>query len=128
MLQNWPKGIKAVFGIKKTPGFVGGKSEIQTLLFNKATWSPSKIKNWLRKHGFKYGNVDESKNYWRARQQEPEQYQRFATSNPPASVEKYLRMAVLLASRTYNDPDELLNDLQHYLEDVVQTLYEEGED
>jgi len=34
-------------------------------------------------------------------------------------------MAVLLASRYYSDPDELLSELQMYLEDVVQTIYEE---
>lgn len=128
MKQNWPKGIKVIFGIKQVPGFVGGKSEIQSLIFSKKIWSPAKVKSWLKRHSFKFDNIDQSKLYWRARQQELVGYTRFATSNPPASVEKYLRSAVLLATRHYDDPDELLNDLQHYLEDVVQTLYEEGEE
>ena len=128
MYQNWPKGVKAIFGIKKTPGFVGGKSEIQSLIFSKVDWSVAKVKNWLKSHKFKFGYIDESKNYWRVRQHEPNEYQRFATSNPPESVEKYLRNAVRLAAKHYSDPEDLLNDLQHYLEDVVYTLYDEQED
>ena len=127
MYQNWPKGVKAIFGIKKTPGFVGGKSEIQSLIFSKVDWSVARVKSWLKTHKFKISYIDESKNYWRARQQDPKQYTRFATSNPPESVEKYLRMAVLLATRTYDDPEELLSELQSYLEDVVYTIYEEQE-
>ncbi len=128
MKTNWPKGVKAIFGIKQVPGFVGGKSEIQSLLFLRNVWSLSKVTAWLKKYGFRYDNIDESKNYWRARQQDPKQYTRFATSNPPESVEKYLRNAVRLAAKHYIDPEDLLNDLQHYLEDVVYTIYEEQED
>jgi len=45
--QNWPEGVKAIFGIKKIPGYVGGKSEVQSLIFNKNNWSIQKAKNWL---------------------------------------------------------------------------------
>ena len=125
MKQNWPEGVKAIFGIKKIPGYVGGKSEVQSLIFDKNNWSIQKAKNWLAKHKFKFGKVDVTDRYIRFRQHDPKEYGKFAISNPPESVEKYLRMAVLLASRYYSDPDELLSELQMYLEDVVQTIYEE---
>jgi hypothetical protein len=45
--DGFPEGVDAIMGIKE------GKSEIQTLRFDKDKWSPSEAKKWLKEHGFK---------------------------------------------------------------------------
>lgn len=46
--KGFPKGISAIVGILST-----GKSEIQSLRFDKKIWTPNAAKKWLRDHGFK---------------------------------------------------------------------------
>lgn len=72
------KGIKAVIGVYKTKGPKGGKTEVQSILFP-IKYLYSQVKEWLREHGFKYGFIDESKNYWRARQLESSRFIRMRT-------------------------------------------------
>lgn len=54
-------------------------------------------------------------------------FKKIRTSNPPELVEQYLRRAVMIATRSYDDPDELLSELQTTLEDIVYTVFEEEE-
>lgn len=49
------------------------KSSVQSVLFDKSRWSVAKAKEWLKKHDFKYGDVDEKPNVLRFRQIEPSQ-------------------------------------------------------
>lgn len=50
-------------------------TEIQTLLFSHEHFkNEDYAKAWAQKHNFKYGNVEEGAEYWRIRQQEPENF------------------------------------------------------
>lgn len=44
----------------------------QSLLFPKEEWTRAGIKGWLRTRGYKYGKITLEKNYYRARQFDPE--------------------------------------------------------
>ena len=127
MLRNLPTGVKFLYGVKKERGPKGGRTSIQSILFDKAKWSVEKAKDWLSDHNFLYGKVDEGKDYLRFRQQEPKGFIRYRTINPPELAEQYLRRAVIAATKYYDDPDDLLNELQTTLEDIVYTVFESVE-
>jgi len=55
-------------------------SDIQSLLFSKkAGWTVAKAKEWARSHKMKYGDVDETEQQVHLRQEDPEEFARFAT-------------------------------------------------
>lgn len=78
------EGIKFILGISGEKGPQGGTTQIQSVLLDKDMYTESEAKTWLRKHAFMYGKMDEGKSYWRARQVQPEKFERFATydANP----------------------------------------------
>lgn len=47
-------------------------TQIQSLLFDKSKWTKLKAKEWAKRHGFKYGNVDVTDRYFRLRQFDPQ--------------------------------------------------------
>jgi len=61
---------------------LGGKPKInsshpQSILFRKRGWSENKARKWLKKHGYKSGKVDKTKNYLRFRQESPSKFKEF---------------------------------------------------
>lgn len=55
------------------------KSIIQTVLFHRKRFSVLKAKTWARRHGFRFGKVDTTKNYYRLRQIDPKKVKVRAT-------------------------------------------------
>ncbi len=53
------------------PGPKWAGSEVQSLLFDRARWTPSTAKTWARGHGYKSGKVHVTDNYVRLRQFAP---------------------------------------------------------
>lgn len=51
--NKFGKGIDAVFGIKRLVGEKGGKTELQSIRFDKDTFSKEQAKEWLKKNNFK---------------------------------------------------------------------------
>jgi hypothetical protein len=47
------KGIDAVFNVGLAKGPKGGKSQLQTIRFDKSLFNKGRAKDWLKKHGFK---------------------------------------------------------------------------
>lgn len=47
------------------------KNNIQSVLFNKDTYTLKTALNYLKKHNLKYNKVDETQNYYRFRQFDP---------------------------------------------------------
>jgi CheY-like chemotaxis protein len=47
------------------------RSQVQSLLFDKGTWTAPRAKAWARKHGFAYGQVDTTEHKYRLRQFAP---------------------------------------------------------
>ncbi len=72
------KNIKFIIGVLREKGIRGGKTEVQSILIP-IQYALEQVKNWLCEHGYKYGLIDKSKNYWRARQHEPEEFMRLRT-------------------------------------------------
>lgn len=56
-----PDGISIIYGIRRVKGPRGGRSEIQSIRFNKNLWSPAKAKTWLKKHKFKVSKFTPAK-------------------------------------------------------------------
>lgn len=50
-------------------------TEVQTVLFDKASWTVTAAKKWLKEHGYKVPAVDTTKEYLRYRQRPPFQFQ-----------------------------------------------------
>ena len=44
---------------------------VQSLLFSRSSWTPSKAKSWARSHGYRSGKVDVTANNIRLRQRAP---------------------------------------------------------
>jgi predicted ABC-type ATPase len=65
------KKIKAQQGENPGPGRWQKPTKVQSVVFKSKDWSVEKAKEWLRKHGFKYGKVDETPNEIRFRQFDP---------------------------------------------------------
>lgn len=63
----------------------GGRSRrkvgtvVQTILFPKRRFTVAKAKMWAKKHGYRYGKVDTTKNYHRLRQLDPKKVKVRAT-------------------------------------------------
>lgn len=56
-----------------------GKGRVQSLLFPRSRFTPSKAKAWARAHSFKSGKVDVTGNYVRLRQEPPGKFGRMRT-------------------------------------------------
>jgi hypothetical protein len=48
--------------------------EVQSVIFPRDLFSPTKAKSWLRAHGFRSFKMDETDNYFRFRQRPPENF------------------------------------------------------
>lgn len=60
------------------------KWEVQSILFNKLCYSARKAKNWAKRHGFDFDDIDTAKrgtrrNYHRIRQESPSKFSEFRT-------------------------------------------------
>lgn len=77
---NPEPGIKFILGIDRShPGSRGGVTEVQSVLFDKGTWSLREAISWLKKQGLKYGHPDSAGGYHRFRQEPTSKYQEFRT-------------------------------------------------
>jgi hypothetical protein len=47
-LSGAPAGVRAIFGVRPN-----GKSEIQSLRFDRSKWTVDRARTWLKNHGFK---------------------------------------------------------------------------
>ncbi len=88
--RNWPPGVKAIYGFPRGTRREAGRgaSEIQSLLFEKSKWTPSKAKDWLAARGFLYGKMDhggERADYYHFRQTSPSGFARMRVSTNPRS-------------------------------------------
>ena len=57
----------------------GGKTHIQSLLFPRSRFTPSKAKRWALAHGYRASKTDITENYVRIRQQPPSRFSTFRT-------------------------------------------------
>jgi hypothetical protein len=55
---------------------------VQTLLFDKATWTPATAKAWAKAHGFKHAKVDTGQTVLRVRQLPPDAIETYAGTIP----------------------------------------------
>lgn len=81
-----PHGIQFVLGFKgEGPS---RKSEVQSVLFDRAAWTPGAARAWLAAHGFAAPAVDETERHLRYRQHSPGQFEDFRTvkGNPPQQM------------------------------------------
>jgi hypothetical protein len=56
-----------------------GGSKVQTLLFPRDRFTPSRARAWARSHGYRYGKTDITQNYVRIRQLAPTGFRRMRT-------------------------------------------------
>ena len=80
VMENPPKGIKFVLGVPEKGG-----SRVQSVLFHKDYWSPSKARGWLSKGKLKYGRLDRPNGglYYRFRQEDPSKFKRHRVMEVP---------------------------------------------
>lgn len=78
------KGIKFIYGVRsaKEKGPRGGRSEVQSVLFDRMEYNEREARAWLKEHGFEADLEDVTKRYLRFRQAKPEEFVRMRTSNP----------------------------------------------
>lgn len=67
------KGVMFIIGFPKD----GGGSEVQSVLFNKKSWTEEKARKWLKAHKFHAGKIDVTDKYLRFRQKDPSGYKKF---------------------------------------------------
>jgi hypothetical protein len=63
-----------------------GTSKVQSILFRKNCYTKKNAINWLKKHGYKYSKIDETDNFYRARQFPPRKYKKFKTLTPTPGI------------------------------------------
>jgi hypothetical protein len=63
-----------------------GTSKVQSILFRKNYYTKKNAINWLKKHGYKYSKIDETDNFYRARQFPPRKYKKFKTLTPTPGI------------------------------------------
>ncbi len=80
------KGLVGYYSIGAAPesmevGRWKTPSDVQTLLFSRNKFSPSKAKQWAQSRGFRYGNewIDITDDYVRIRQADPSEFRTFRT-------------------------------------------------
>lgn len=86
-----PKGIKLIYGVRsaKEKGPKGGRSEVQSVLFDRMEFTRTGAEAWLKGHSFKVRQPDITKRYLRYRQVAPEEFVRMRTSsNPNLTIKK----------------------------------------
>lgn len=81
-MSSLPQGVKFIYGIRRRKGPLGGRSEVQSVIFHQDYWSPVEAKRWLKKHSLKAGKIDYGQDYFRFRQYTPKKYVKHRTSNP----------------------------------------------
>ena len=79
--------IKAGKGIQFSIGFKDGKSEVQSVVFDKDKWTTEEAKQWLKDNNFSGTGVDEKENTLRFRQHDPDQYDRIRMKTPGKAEE-----------------------------------------
>lgn len=47
---------------------------VQSIIFEKGTWTKKRAKEWLKKHDYKHGKVDTTENFYRYRQIDPKKF------------------------------------------------------
>jgi hypothetical protein len=117
-------GVKLVVGFPKG----GGGSETQSVIFLKDKWTPEQARAWLKKHDLKSGDMEETEDSYRFRQEDIDKYARFRTIAPeeahkvesrrPRMADKQL--SIRLAEARANDPelyDEIRRQIREELKD-----------
>ena len=51
-------------------------TQVQTLILSQQFFNQREAASWIRRHGFRLNKIDESKNFWRFRQQEPDEFEK----------------------------------------------------
>lgn len=51
--KGWPVGVSVVWGITRD-----GKTEVQSIRFDRKTWTPDRAKGWLKDHGFTVSGLE----------------------------------------------------------------------
>lgn len=76
-------GVQFVIGYK-SQSKTGGKggSEVQSVLFDKGSWTEAKARKWLKDNGMKSGKLDVTEEKLRFRQTDPSGYDRFRIVEP----------------------------------------------
>jgi len=63
-------------------------SAVQSVIFKKRYWSVTKVRAWLKKHGFVWDSkVDEKLNFIRFRQFDPSKYKKYQIKKITKTIE-----------------------------------------
>lgn len=77
---------------KRDPDAYLRRLNIQSIIFNKNNYSEQEAIKWLKYNKFKYKKIDETKNYYRFRQQPPNKQYNYRTK----TIKKGLRLIIRL--------------------------------
>lgn len=78
-ISKGAKGVKFVIGFPKSGD---GGSKVQSVIFDKESWTIDAAKDWLKSNKFNGLEVDETGESYRFRQEDPEGFARFRTISP----------------------------------------------
>lgn len=77
-----PKLAQKKGGILFHYGIKNGKSEVQSVLFDKDSWTKEEAKAWLKENDYSSSKSDESDNYYHFTQHDPGKYDSIRTGKP----------------------------------------------
>ena len=60
---------------------------VQSVIIEKKFFSLKEAKEWILSHGYYIFKIDETKNYYRFRQQDPSRYKHYFTKNVAKGVD-----------------------------------------
>ena len=78
------------------------ESEIQSIVFNKDSWTKKKAINWLKKHNYEGLDCDEKENTLRFRQNEPNKNYKYITKSLPNEIELIITYKNKISNNKYN--------------------------
>jgi len=62
---------------------MSGKREVQSVIFNRDTWSETRARSWLIAHNYKSGKIDITPHALRFRQKDPARFKKLSFFTVP---------------------------------------------
>jgi hypothetical protein len=118
--------IQATVGVrsKDEKGPQGGRTEVQSLIFTpKDAWTEAAVKEWLKAHDYKT-ELDETETSYRARQADPEDFDRIRTI--PFTGDKAQMAQLLKDGPTPSDSNELADEIYLTLRELFEPVVEDA--
>lgn len=94
-------------------------TRLQTILFDRRYWTPTKARNWLIKHDKKHPRPEVTDDYLRYRQEPPEHFQSGTFRTKTLSEREHIKSVIARPLKTNPSIDDVLADRKNQVEQGI---------